>query len=163
MDSIQQPLQQPSAPDSSRTIRISIIYFGVILIVSAIGFGIYSAFFSNDVSRDGGTSQLGGVTRVVIPSGPTDENAISDDQLRQAQEAEAVLQQAWEDRGDADIDGLSDEQELELGTDPNNRDTDGDGLSDRLEVEVLLSDPLLVDTDGDGIDDWNEDYESTTE
>ena len=36
--------------------------------------------------------------------------------------------------GDFDGDGLSDDEELALGTDPYDRDTDGDGLSDRQEV-----------------------------
>jgi len=31
---------------------------------------------------------------------------------------------------DSDGDGLSDEEEAEIGTDPNNPDTDGDGFSD---------------------------------
>ncbi|MCD6290913.1 MAG: FG-GAP repeat protein, partial [Anaerolineae bacterium] len=57
---------------------------------------------------------------------------------------------------DVDGDGLSDEQEAVLGTDPNNWDTDGDGLSDRFEVdhrEDMGTDPLNRDTDGDGLID----------
>lgn len=42
---------------------------------------------------------------------------------------------------DTDGDGLSDEQERKLGTDPANADTDDDGYSDGLEV-ALRSDPL---------------------
>jgi len=53
---------------------------------------------------------------------------------------------------DSDGDGLTDEQEIELGTDPNNPDTDGDGISDGREKE-LGTDPLKKDTDGDGVDD----------
>ena len=36
---------------------------------------------------------------------------------------------------DSDNDGLTDEQELTYGTDPNNADTDGDGYSDGDEVQ----------------------------
>ncbi len=36
---------------------------------------------------------------------------------------------------DSDQDGLSDEEEIAYGTDPNNRDTDGDGYSDGAEVK----------------------------
>lgn len=43
---------------------------------------------------------------------------------------------------DQDGDGLSDETELRLGTDPNNPDTDGDGASDLDEVN-LGTDPLV--------------------
>lgn len=43
--------------------------------------------------------------------------------------------------GDADGDGLTNAQEIALGTDPLNPDTDGDGFPDGLEV-TLRSDPL---------------------
>lgn len=43
---------------------------------------------------------------------------------------------------DSDGDGLSDEKEAMLGTDPNKVDTDGDGLSDGDEVLVYDTNPL---------------------
>ena len=57
---------------------------------------------------------------------------------------------------DTDGDGLTDEEEEALGTDPENPDTDGDGLSDGEEVlGEMVSDPLDPDTDGDGV--WDAD------
>ncbi len=56
---------------------------------------------------------------------------------------------------DTDMDGLTDVEEAELGSDPNNPDTDGDGLNDGLEVEIG-TDPTKADTDGDGRDDKQE-------
>ncbi|MGM0557251.1 MAG: OmpA family protein [Myxococcota bacterium] len=53
---------------------------------------------------------------------------------------------------DPDRDGLSNEREFDLGTNPMRIDTDGDFLRDGEEVE-LGTDPLLVDTDGDGLED----------
>lgn len=65
---------------------------------------------------------------------------------------------------DSDEDGLSDDLEISIGTDPNNPDTDGGGVSDGVEVEnekdplnkkddIHLSDD---DKDGDGLTDREE-------
>ena len=42
---------------------------------------------------------------------------------------------------DDDRDGLSNEQEKKLGTDPHKRDTDGDGLNDRVDPDPLHPPP----------------------
>jgi len=52
--------------------------------------------------------------------------------------------------GDTDGDGLPDEVEARLGTDPKAADTDGDGLRDSDEVAATTN-PLLEDSDGDGV------------
>jgi hypothetical protein len=59
------------------------------------------------------------------------------------------------DACDADIDGdgLTNQQEAALGTNPGNPDSDGDGLSDGQEVNVNGTNPLMFDTDGDGLSD----------
>ena len=62
---------------------------------------------------------------------------------------------------DTDGDGLTDEEETSLGTDPNNADSDGDGLTDGTEV-TLGTDPTLPDTDGDGFSDSEEVEEGTS-
>ena len=56
---------------------------------------------------------------------------------------------------DSDGDGIPDDLELELGTDPNNPDTDGDGIDDAFEF-YYGTDPLNPDTDGDGFTDGEE-------
>ena len=50
---------------------------------------------------------------------------------------------------DKDIDGLDDDREVSIGTDPNNWDSDGDELSDGDEVTIWKTNPLNPDTDGD--------------
>ncbi len=60
---------------------------------------------------------------------------------------------------DNDGDGLTDDQEKEIGTDPNNPDTDGDGLNDGAEVNTTKTDPLKRDTDGDSLIDGGTDNE----
>ena len=81
------------------------------------------------------------------------------------------------DDGDSDGDGLTDEHEMTIGTNPLNADTDGDDLTDGQEVhgvplraanpviveqaeaagtEIVKTDPTKYDTDGDRISDGDE-------
>lgn len=64
--------------------------------------------------------------------------------------------------GDDDGDGLSNEQEQALGTNPNNEDTDGDGLLDGQEVNQFATNPQGIDSDGDGLTDGEEVNEHDT-
>ena len=69
---------------------------------------------------------------------------------------------------DSDGDGLTDDEEKEIGTDPKNPDTDGDGVNDGDEVDGSTNedwdgdgkpdptDPTNPDSDGDGINDGDE-------
>jgi hypothetical protein len=57
---------------------------------------------------------------------------------------------------DDDGDGLTNREEFELGTDPNNPDTDGDELLDGEEVKRLSTKPLNPDTDADALSDGEE-------
>lgn len=57
---------------------------------------------------------------------------------------------------DTDADGLTDEEEKNLGTKIDNPDSDSDGLADRDEVKVYKTNPLVKDTDQDGVSDGDE-------
>ena len=68
-----------------------------------------------------------------------------------------------DDNKDSDNDGLTDDEEKELGTDPNKADTDGDGIKDGDEVsgdgnkfDGKPTDPTKADTDGDEVNDGTE-------
>lgn len=57
---------------------------------------------------------------------------------------------------DSDNDGISNRDELKLGSSPSSEDTDMDGLDDGYEVNILKTNPIKDDTDGDGITDYEE-------
>ncbi len=61
---------------------------------------------------------------------------------------------------DTDGDGLTDDEEAALGTDPENVDSDGDGMKDGWENSIGL-DPNDSDSDDDGVDDGTETREGT--
>jgi len=58
--------------------------------------------------------------------------------------------------GDIDGDGLTNQEESELGTDPHLADTDGDDLEDGKEVNLFGTDPLHRDSDSDELSDGEE-------
>jgi thiol-disulfide isomerase/thioredoxin len=58
----------------------------------------------------------------------------------------------WDPDADNDGDGLTNGEEVDLGSKPGVADTDGDGIDDGDEVD-MGTDPTLADTDADGIDD----------
>lgn len=57
---------------------------------------------------------------------------------------------------DTDNDGLNDGEEVNLGTSPVDADTDGDGLTDGEEVNIHKTNPKDIDTDDDGLTDGYE-------
>ena len=61
---------------------------------------------------------------------------------------------------DTDGDGIADEREAEIGTDPYSPDTDGDTIPDGRETESK-TDPKRRDSDRDGIDDPDEQSHGT--
>ncbi|MCX5758754.1 MAG: hypothetical protein NTU83_09675 [Candidatus Hydrogenedentes bacterium] len=71
---------------------------------------------------------------------------------------------------DSDLDGVTDDEELALGTDPYKMDSDGDGRIDGVEVHggdpgaigpTTPTDPLNPDTDGNGQKDGQEVFQGT--
>lgn len=85
-----------------------------------------------------------------------DEDAEEEGNANENQVFEENQDQGFIDEGDNDRDGLSNQEELELGTNLNKVDTDDDTLFDREEVKVYRTNPLNPDTDGDGFLDGEE-------
>ncbi len=76
---------------------------------------------------------------------------------------EVMNKLAFNELDDADKDGLENELELKIGTNPHQIDTDADGLADYDEYCKYRTDATRADSDGDGkIDsDWHERREYT--
>lgn len=95
--------------------------------------------------------------RLLLASDNTEFNALVDVGLAWywgAAQPPAVL--AVEGPIDSDGDGLSDDLECQIGTDPQNPDSDGDGLLDGEEYLQYKTDPLNPDTDFDLLKDGEE-------
>lgn len=74
-------------------------------------------------------------------------------------QAVTFLYRAAGDRVDKDTDGVSDEMEEWIGSDPHSDDTDNDGLTDLEELKLTGTDPVIPDTDGNGVSDADEDFD----
>lgn len=77
-----------------------------------------------------------------------------------ASEGEGEGEGECTDPTDSDGDGLSDCDEMALGTNPDSPDTDGDGMTDGFEVQFFLNAlsnlDALLDSDGDGLSNLEE-------
>ncbi len=73
---------------------------------------------------------------------------------REVQEVSQVVYYKREPKVDSDGDGVSDEEEKKVGTNPKIRDTDLDGIWDGEEIYGWKTNPLKRDTDGDGLSDY---------
>lgn len=85
-------------------------------------------------------------------------NSTANIQGTQSAETEQAVTQTFmetqqAEQSDTDRDGLTNAEEAELGTDPNNPDTDSDTLNDGDEVKIFNTNPLDRDSDNDELDD----------
>ncbi|PKL72143.1 hypothetical protein CVV26_02865 [Candidatus Kuenenbacteria bacterium HGW-Kuenenbacteria-1] len=138
-----EPKELPKEEEISEASKVSLKFFnqekmkvfiiGIIVII-LLFLGIYVIYFKIKNIRE---------ERKILEK---EKNA--NDILSQIKTVEQVI--------DSDADGLSDDEEAQLGTDALEVDSDKDGLSDRAEVKVWKTDPLKPDTDADGIKDGDE-------
>jgi serine/threonine protein kinase len=95
------------------------------------------------------------VSAATIPA-PTPTPTTQDIKMDPANsDADAAATAAWLVEDD-DRDGLTNRDEIDLGTAPDERDSDQDGIDDYEEVYNYQTDPLKSDTDGDSLTDGEE-------
>lgn len=87
----------------------------------------------------------------IIKDSPPSDKVLVPNSEQSVSELRKELEKA--EKNDTDFDGLLNDEEERLGTNPQNPDTDGDGLLDGDEVKGYASDPRKADTDGDGVRD----------
>jgi|GEM_PF-3858670 hypothetical protein len=139
----------------SLTIILVIVLVAIVVAAGWFGWNYYQSGDaaidpSEDVADDNGYLTTDSTSNDFNTDNNLDDNGDTGagDDINQVDPPEIPL--------DTDSDGLSDERERELGTDPNNVDTDGDGLIDKSEVDIYKTDPNNSDTDGDGYEDGAE-------
>lgn len=120
--------------------------------------GNHSARFTKGWFDDGGVwndaltpAQIASIYNFGIGGTDTDNDGLSD--VWETTYFGNLTQTA---SGNPDLDGLTNLQEQNAGTNPTVADTDGDGLTDGQEVLTYLTNPLVADTDGDGLSDGAE-------
>ena len=106
-----------------------------------------------DTGNGGGDTVNGGGDTGNVSEGDGDGDGIGDDDGDGLTDVEEGDMGTDPEDSDSDDDGLNDGDEVSEGTDPGNTDSDGDGLSDGAEVNLFDTDPTNADTDGDGMSD----------
>lgn len=133
---------------------------GILLLILCLSGGGLLAFFNNQNARATETAEA--ATAIFLANQGTEEalDEIAAQETAEALEATSVAATATAEEaarlGDNDNDGLTNSQEEEMSTDPENADTDGDGLLDGAEVNQHGTDPLNPDSDNDGLSDGDE-------
>ena len=106
-----------------------------------------------DTGNGGGDTGNGGGDTGDVSEGDGDGDGIGDDDGDGLTDVEEGDMGTDPEDSDSDDDGLNDGDEVSEGTDPGNTDSDGDGLSDGAEVNLFDTDPTNPDSDGDGMTD----------
>lgn len=144
------PAGLPPEADNKKFMVLGGIVIAVIIIF-AIGIYGFSKFTknSNEPTANNEETQNTQEENVNLNTG---EQAVTETGTT----TEIVEQTPTEQPIDSDQDGLTDEEEATLGTNPNSIDSDNDGLFDREEIKTFGTDPMNPDTDGDGYKDGEE-------
>ncbi len=166
-----QSLGAPEPPilfkENGRGLRKVIAFFLSALIVAFLGLGGYLVYrilktrasvdVFNQPIEDGAIEEP-----EVVDDSKKEENtepvkepeeSTESEEPKKSEEENIPPQESPSPPIDTDNDGLSDLEELELGSNPRIIDTDLDGLDDYSEARIYRSNPVRRDTDGDSYDD----------
>lgn len=135
------PEIQESKPASKKLVLVAIVVVLVVVVLIAVLVGFW-------LVRRG--------EEPVTPTQPVVTTPVVPELLEFSTEPVIAEPEIEPEPIDTDGDGLTDAEEISLGTSPIVADSDDDGLSDFEEVRTWLTDPLLADTDGDGFNDGDE-------
>jgi hypothetical protein len=152
-----QNVSQPLPEAKARILPRIFALFGVIVIIAALsvgGYWAYNKYGKNLLSGKTGNKSNAENTENSTNTPVVETQKPSPSETETSTNTPTINQQPT--IIDQDQDGLTDEEELKLGTDPTNIDSDQDGLFDREEVKVYKTNPLNPDTDGDGHKDGAE-------
>lgn len=178
-----QRLQEPAQPMGVETadlheptaIKRILIASVVLVVVALAGFGVWYFVIRKPAvfpTPQAALPTTPAPAAADVPASPqtepaavnaSDTNIVNVDATGPAKIVEPVVEKpadvplpVMDPQKDSDKDGLTDEQEKKLLTDPANPDTDVDGLNDGSEINIWGTDPLVKDTDGDGYTDGQE-------
>lgn len=130
--------------------KISIFLLGlvlIILVIVIIYFTYNYFFFQNSIEE---------IENQEIVVTENNQNETITDSIVSGTDNSPQTQIVTNLEKDSDGDGLTDIEELKLGTNPYSADTDSDGLTDWAEIKIYKTDPLNPDSDGDGFKDGEE-------
>ena len=139
-------MEDDKAPVSKSKLIVRIVLIvAAILLIGVVAYTVWSSYFMDDQSDNG----------QVLINDNQNEN-LSNTNLSflenfniNASNTNTVSNTNTQVILDTDRDGLTDDEEKELGTSINSTDTDNDGLFDYEEVKVYGTDPTDPDTDND--------------
>jgi hypothetical protein len=132
---------------------MSPILWGVIglILLALLGGGGYLAFGGGAAASGNEVNSSATTAFAATQAAETISTAEATSALAAASEATAL----WLGEDD-DLDGLTNEEEVEQGTLPDQADTDEDGLTDFEEINDHQTNPLEADSDSDDLSDGDE-------
>lgn len=160
---------QPNVGGSTVPKRKNVVMFLIIVVVVGVAVGALAYYLTRKSSStipEAAIQDTSGIAADVnqeqqpVNEQPTDGNVVDTTPTPEIPEVPEVTPPVQEQptpvQIDQDHDGLTQEEEVQVGSSDSLADTDLDGLTDWQEVRVYKSNPMNSDTDGDGYIDGHE-------